>query len=97
MNSCYYIAESESLSEKISHFENRFRDLVYDTSEELTGSAEVSLRRLRYDLTLLPLKIKADHVTYIKENLSKLKQAEDVTDLLIPTGTTSTTHFLKFS
>lgn len=67
----------------MSHFENRFRNLVYDTSEELTGGTEVSLQRLRYDLTLLPLKIKADHMAYIKENLSKLKKAEDVTDLFM--------------
>lgn len=71
------------MDERISHFENKFRNLVYDTSEELTGGAEVSLQRLRYDLTLLPLKIKADHMAYIKENLSKLKKADDVTDLFM--------------
>lgn len=41
------------------------------------------MQRLKFDLTLLPLEIKADHVTYIKENLLNLKNAEDVVDLFM--------------
>jgi hypothetical protein len=79
----YAFAAQKNLGETVTVLEKRFGQLVYDTSTELAGQAGVPIQRLKYDLTLLPLEIKADHVTYITRNLAELKKAEDVIDIFM--------------
>ena len=71
------------MEEIISRFELRFEDLAVSIFREVREGNKVSVEDFRFTLTLLPLKIKSNHFTFIKENIPELMKASNLQEIFM--------------
>ena len=71
------------MEEIISRFELRFEDLAVSIFREVREGNKVSVEDFQFTLTLLPLKIKRNHFSFLKENIPQLTKASNLQEIFM--------------
>ena len=75
------ITLDDIIGEMISHFEIRFNDLAVTALKEVKKGNKASMEDFKIDLTLLPSKIRHDHLMFLQESLPSLTEALNLQEI----------------
>ncbi len=68
----------DGLEKRIYDFERRFKNLASAAVEEVIKQNKISVEKFHFEATLLPLDVKNNHLSFLKENLVKLSTASNL-------------------
>ena len=76
-------SSADNVEEIISLFEIRFKDLAVAAFQEIKKGNKVPVEDFQFTLTLLPLKVKSNHFTFLEESIPKLMKASNLQEIFM--------------